>query len=448
MDTIILPAETIRVVEECDICVIGGGCTGVFAAIRAARLGAKVVVVEKQNCFGGAATSALVNAWHSLYDTTRSRQIIAGLTWEVVERLRKRDAISTDMSKGQGAVFNAAELTIELDEMVREAGVGIHFHTLFSSALTEDGQVTAVVIQDKSGRRAIRARMYIDASGDADLCVAAGLETYTPDSVQPLTTFANFAEWDFGTVNPFELLRQYADDYELPEGFFFGAGVPPNKAILALNGTRIRDRNAAVAEELTEAEIEGRRQVRAILDIFRDHYNGQQPVLCGLPASIGIRETRHIHALYRLKDEDVLYGKHFDDAIANGTYPADVHHQEKGGITLKYLDGTQRYCRCGFGVDEVKGRWREETPDNPTFYQLPLRSFIPQSAKNVICAGRMIDAESQAFAASRVMVNLNQTGEAAGVAAYLALASGKDLGTVDPVQVRALLKNGGSCVLT
>ncbi len=86
---IIEPSKEIPVAEEADICILGGSCTGVFAAVRAARLGAKVVIIEKQNCFGGVATSGLVNVWHSLYDTSFKTQVIAGLTLEVVERLKK-----------------------------------------------------------------------------------------------------------------------------------------------------------------------------------------------------------------------------------------------------------------------------------------------------------------------------------------------------------------------
>ena len=87
------PARDVPVVHECDVCVIGGGGTGVFAAVRAARLGATVALVENNGFFGGIATAGLVNIWHSIYDTAGERQIIGGLTVEVIERLQKRDAV-------------------------------------------------------------------------------------------------------------------------------------------------------------------------------------------------------------------------------------------------------------------------------------------------------------------------------------------------------------------
>jgi hypothetical protein len=140
-----------------------------------------------------------------------------------------------------------------------------------------------------------------------------------------------------------------------------------------------------------------------------------------------------------------LHGKRFDDAIANGSYRVDIHHQDKPGITLRYLDGTQTYNRPG--LPDERTRWREETSENPTFYQVPLRSLIPEGPfDNVIVAGRMFDADEIAHGAVRVMVNMNQTGEAAGVAAFLALNSGKAIAQLDAQNVRATLTSGGSII--
>ena len=119
------PADkSIPVINQVDICVVGGSCTGVFAALRAARSGARVAIIEKQNSFGGVATNGLVNIWHSLYDTEKKKQIIAGLTMEVIDRLSKRDAViySREDKKGH-FTLNTQELKIELDEMVMETGI-------------------------------------------------------------------------------------------------------------------------------------------------------------------------------------------------------------------------------------------------------------------------------------------------------------------------------------
>lgn len=447
MKSISVPSEKIPVIAEADICVIGGSCTGVFAAVRAARLGAKVVIIEKQNCFGGVATSSLVNMWHSIYDTDYKEQIIGGLTFEVMERLSKRNAIAPFInSKSYGVPFNSEELTIELDELALEANIQIYFHTFFSSAvIDEEKLVSAIIVQNKSGRGAIRAKIFIDASGDADLCRSAGLPTYLPEHIQPPTTCSRFSCWSFPEgVDPYKLIMEHAEEHKLPEGFMWGTFVPAYKDIYMLNGTRIAHKNPANAEDLTCCELEGRRQVRAIADIFRKHLKKKPPQLSALPSYIGIRETWHIKALFQVKGEDLLHGKRFEDAIANGTYPVDIHHQEKPGITFRRLNGSQSYCRPG--KPSVESRWREELTDYPKYYQIPLRSLIPCNSKNVISAGRMLDADKDAFGAVRVMVNLNQTGEAAGVAAWQALSSGIDIPRVNPLDVRKMLADGGSCI--
>lgn len=114
------PARDVSVIETCDVCVIGGSCTGVFAAVRAAEMGAKVVLVEKQNTFGGVATSGLVNLWHKLESNDGSRQIIAGLTGLILDRLKRIGAAGPSP---YGFTLNSQELKIELDRLVVDTGV-------------------------------------------------------------------------------------------------------------------------------------------------------------------------------------------------------------------------------------------------------------------------------------------------------------------------------------
>jgi len=409
------------------------------------RLGAKVVIIEKQNRFGGVATNGLVHMWHSIYDTDFKEQVIGGLTYEVMERLEKRNAISPfKNSKIFGIRLNSEELTIELDELVREAKIKSCLHAFFSAPVVENGRVTAIIIQNKSGRGAVKAKMFIDATGDADLCHRAGLPTYTPAHIQPPTACARFTNWDIN-LDTSKLIMKHAKEFGLPEGFIWGAAIPPDDNVYMLAGTRVTGKNPADGEELTDCEMEGRRQVRAIMDIWRKYVKGKSIALHALPSQIGIRESRHIKAIGRITGNDLLHGKKFDDAIANGTYPVDMHHQDKPGITFKNLNGTQHYCRPG--KETVTSRWREETTDYPKYYQIPLRCLIPIKSKNVMVAGRMLDADREAFGAVRVMVNLNQTGEAAGVAAWHALDSGLEVALVNQHDIRKTLSAGGSCVL-
>ena len=440
------PARDIPVIQECDVCVLGGSCTGVFAAIRAARLGLSVALVERMGCFGGVATLSMVNVWHSPYDEVFEKQIFAGLTFEVIDRLKKRGAaLQHENNPSYAWNFNSAEMQIELDEMVIENKIEPWLHTAFVAPHVENGELKAVIVENKSGRGAIRARFFIDATGDGDLCQRLGLATYTSSHCQPSTTCAHFSGWE--TVEGADWSKtviQHAPEYGIPEGFAWGAYIP-GTSVYMLAGTRIYH-PCGEAAGLTRAEIEGRRQVRAIGDIINRHVDKAKIVLHSLPARIGIRESRHVRCQYQLTGPDVLHGRPFPDAIANGSYRVDIHHTDKPGITFRYLDGRENYVRPGY--PGVEGRWREVTETNPTFYQIPYRSIVPQGPfGNLLAAGRFIDADSEAHAAIRVMVNMNQTGEAAGTAAYLALKHNVSAQKLDPELLRRTLADGGSLML-
>ena len=420
--TVSEPARQTPVVHECDLCVIGGSCTGVFAAVAAARLGAKVALIESNGFFGGVATASLVNIWHSLADRTRKKQIIAGLTAEVIDRLERRDAVV-----GRYAL-NTEMLKLELDDMVSNAGIRAFLHTLFVAPIVTGGRMTAAVIEDKSGRRAVRAKQFIDASGDADVISRMGLEVYARKNVQPPTMccvlrgMREIRKKHRG----FNVCRAIFDKkypQALRKGFAWRAGVPGATDHTMLAGTRVFGANCSDADELTRAELEGRRQVRALCDLLREHFMDSKGVpLAWLPAKIGIRETRHAHCIHRLTVDEILSGKRFPDAIGNGTYPVDIHSANGAGVKFRHLK------------------------DAP-FYQIPFSSLVPRGAKNVLVAGRSIDADEGAFGAVRVMVNCNQIGQAAGTAAWLALDSGRDVDKLDVVKLRATLKKQGAVVL-
>ena len=184
------PARDIPVVHECDICVIGGSCTGVFAALAAARRGARVAIIERMGQFGGMATTARVALWHSLYNLTRTSQVIGGLTQELLDRLEKQGAAEWrgDRYKADSVCFNPDEMAMELDRLVGEASIRPFLHARFCAPVMDGERLDAVIIEDKSGRRAIRAEYFVDATGDADVAFRMGLSTRTPDRLQPPTT--------------------------------------------------------------------------------------------------------------------------------------------------------------------------------------------------------------------------------------------------------------------
>ena len=448
MKTLSEPAREVPVADVVDVCVAGGSCTGVFAAVRAARLGARVALVEGLGCFGGTATASLVTIWHPLLDAEFRQPIAAGLTLELLNRLKKRNAVvETKPSAHSGYFFNPEEMKIELDELVREAGVRpfLHAHAVATVPGRRPGELDALIIEDKSGRRAIRAKTFVDATGDGDVLARAGLAFEFRPHPQPPTTVAIFDH--FGALKA--TTPTWADEVFRPDrpnalapGFLWTAPLPgrPDSGLIA--GTRVNGLNVADADDLTKAEMEGRRQIRDMSDILRSLPGGENLTLANLPARIGLRESRHVLGRHQLTMDEVLNGASFADTIACGTYPVDIHHNDRPGVTLRYLDGTERYIapRCA----PVESRWRPADQGITPFYQIPFRSLIPRDARNLLVAGRLVDADRHAYGAIRVMVNANQTGEAAGAACALAAKTGIDPVDVDPAKVRKTLCEGGS----
>lgn len=293
--------KEIPVIECADVCVLGGGTTGVMAAIRAARMGASVVLVEQQGNFGGNATSGMVCAWHTMMDFDFNKQIIAGLSEEFIDRLKRRNAVrivdpdwpyhKSRMSKISTYIFNTQELKIECDEMLLEAGVVCYLHTAFCSPWLEDGQLRAVIVENKDGRQAIKARFFIDATGDGDLAYRLGINSWEQDLRQPSTTAAVVTNYSSNT-DPKTLLLEHLDEYDLPI-LGWDTNYVNEPQLRHLLKTNVFE-SCLTGKGMTCGEIEGRRQVRAIMDILNEYGDSDRPLtLIGLSSSIGIREGRH-----------------------------------------------------------------------------------------------------------------------------------------------------------
>lgn len=457
MDTIPESARSTPICAEVDVCVVGGSCTGVFAAVRAARLGASVAVIEQFGQLGGTATARAVCIWHSLFDTVNAQRITAGLTLEVMERLKRRGVVDErdPPDADRQYTFVPAELACELDELVAEQqSIRVFLHAkVCAVAGTEPGAVSAVIIEDAGGRRAIRCRTVIDASGDAVICRLSGLSVSTASAeLQPPTTAALMHGFDrMRDLVPHGDIKRAIFSEEVPghleSGFLWSATLPGLTDTSLVYGTRIHGVDCSDPDQLTYAEMAGRRQIRQIIDLLNRHAPTPETRvrLIGLPTALGIRETRHAHGLHRLSTAEVLDGHRFSDAVVNGSYRVDIHHQGGAGLTFRYLDGRESVV-CP-GKPPQHGRWRPSRTVDPTFYQVPYRALIPRGSRNIWVAGRCLDAEAGAYGGVRVMVICNQMGEAAGVAAALATRSGQTPEQVDPQILRATLARGGSVII-
>lgn len=448
--------KQVPVIYEADVCVVGGSATGVFAAVRAARLGAKVVIVECQNSFGGVASNGLVGVWHSFRSTDMKKQVIAGLSEEVIYRLDSADHYA---DKFDSHIFNPVEFKCELDNILCEHNVKIYLHTYYSGLVTDGDDITAIFVENKDGRGAIKAKFFIDATGDGDLCRDLGIERFENEHMQPpsyvflmqgndepLKEKYNIKGSDVVT----HLLNDHAEEFGIERDWGWAIGIPGHQNMKMRANTHVFDVQCADANDLTKAEIIGRRKMRTVNKLLRKYgVPGEQYSLVADCSYIGIRDTYHYKTQYQANAIDLLTGRDYDDCIMRGTYNVDAHH-DKEGIKFLRLDGT-------YSVEDSygnirHGNWREEhglstEGPMPTFYQLPFKALVQEKYRNIIAAGRMINADSSAFGALRVMVNLNQIGEAAGVAAYLAIHQNKSVQELDSVEVARTLAAGGSANL-
>lgn len=428
-----------------DVCVVGGGVAGVFAAIKAASLGATTAIIEKGNCFGGVACAGLVNVWHTLYDIDYKKQIIAGLTQETEERLLKRGAAIVEESASCGIRFDPNVLKFVLDEMVQEQKIKIFFHTSYAQVICEADKLKHILVSNKDGLCAIQADFFIDATGDGDIMRDLDIESYKHSHMQPPTSC--FFMYGQRNLPLDQLIRQHGEEFKLDDDWGWESKIPGFDDITLRADYHVFDVDCSKADDFTYAEIEGRRKADAFVSMLRKYDNPKCRIVATC-SQIGIRETNHYKTAFCATEQDLLLGTQYDDAVLNGSYRIDIHHNLDNAITFKYLDG--RYETIyGKGCERTVGDWRKEmniTGEYAKYYQVPFRVLVQQKYPNVIPVGRMIHADEGAFGALRVMVNLNQLGEAAGVAASMCLSSNKPIWEIDGKEVRENLIRTGSAL--
>lgn len=458
-ETVCRPAGTVPVLADVDVAVYGGSTSGVAAAVAAAKGGRRVLLIERYGYLGGTATAALVNIFHSRYSMDRSREIIGGFARDFLHRLVDMGAGSNKGPGDTGPYLVETEYAkIVLDQMMLEAKAEMLLHAFAAEGLGTRQHVDCVLVATKGGVGAVKAKVHIDCTGDADLVASIGLPyELSKGHLQSPTLCLRVADVDRAVLDKWPSWRTEVSDLLDRKAQAMGKRYPaflwgnfsarrPNELFLA--AIRILNVDATDPWDRTRAEIEARRQALWMLDVLRAECPGfRNAGLVDIAAEMGIRETRRAQGAYHLTGEELLAGKRFDDAIAQGTYGVDLHAANQRGITVYSLDGTLSKVddkgkrTAGFWTPEGKKR---DTP----FWQVPYRCLHFNECDNLLVAGRPISVDHKAHGATRVMINCMQFGQAAGAGAALACAeSCPDVRATDPKAVRALLAEQGAIVV-
>ncbi len=404
-----------------DIAVVGGGSAGVAAAVASARCGARTLLLERAGCLGGASTLRNVVTYCGLYTLGDApRQAVAGIAEEVLQGLRRFGAVTgPQRHRGVFVVFEPEAVKRVLDGLCAEAGVDVLLHAFVSGATRQDGRIVDVSWQDHAGAHTVRARAFVDASGEGDLAFFAGASTrYGNDGLVNLATLGT----RFGGIGKDVVVTSD----QLAQAVARGAGplTKDRSAItrLPISGDLVcyvasADYDPRDARSFSDAERHGREQAWAYLAAIRTISGCGAAYLVSTGPEFGTRESRHIDAVHQLTWQDVVAGRAIDDAIALGAWGIEWHDRKTFESTFVY------------------------PPDKGT-YPIPLRCLVSRDTTNLFAAGRLADADQKAGAALRVMGTAFATGQAAGVAAALVAEHGER----DASAVRAVLYRQGALI--
>ena len=413
--------------KKYDLCVIGSGFAGTAAAIAAAREGASVLLVDKSNTLGGAATNCLVSPFMKFFTMIDGKtfNLSRGIFTEIWNELARHKASTNERRDG----FSEEALKRILYDLTEAAGVNLLFHAYLFKVNKSGEKIDSVSFATVGGEVVIEADYFIDATGDAQLAFLAGLETTLgrePDHLcQPMTLNFRLANVD---VEKFmasrdALNKKYAE--YLADGKFINPREnilvfkTPHKGVLHFNTTRVVKKNPTDAWDVTEAEILARKQVYEVFDFMKEFADGMEDAYLLMTApEIGVRESRMIIGDYVLTEADCKGLKRFDDAIAACNYDIDIHNPEGTGTSHYYFkDGD--------------------------YYTIPYRSLIPKGASNMLVCGRCISSDHGAQASYRIMPTVTTLGEAAGTAIAIAVKNKVDTRSIDIKELqRVLVKNG------
>lgn len=442
MKSYTLPARTLSLDDSWDVIVVGGGPAGCTAAMAAAREGARTLLIESTGSLGGSGTTALVPAWCPFSD--KEKIIYRGLAEKVFTAAKAGMAhVASDAL--DWVPIDPERLKRVYDELVTKAGATVLFQTQLAAVeMNGDDEVAAIIINNKAGLTALRAKVYVDCSGDADLAAWAGAEfqkgAEADGDMQPVTHCFMLSNVDAKAFQ--EGPRFHGGNPESPIHAILASGkyplIPDAHLCTSIIGPGAAGFNAGHMWNVdntdpavtSKALMHGRKMAeayRAALAEFAPEAFGKA-FLAVTGSVVGVRETRRVIGDYILSLDDYLERRTFEDEICRNAYFIDVHLTRAETSQADKIDVEKRVAHYNKGES----------------HGIPYRCLTPRGLKNVLVAGRSISCERIVHGSIRVMPVCLAMGEAAGLAAALTAAAEEiDVHAVDTQKLRERLREEG-----
>ncbi len=438
-------SRALKIDDQWDVIVVGGGPAGCTAAIAAARQGKRTLLIEATGSFGGMGTSGLIPAWCPFSD--HEKIIYRGLA-EKIFNASKQGMAHVAADALNWVPIDPEHLKRVYDDAVTEAGVTVRFLASLAAVETsDDGKtVSAIIVTDKQGLKALRARVYVDATGDGDLCAWAGaeFEKGAEDGIlQPAThcfSLGNVDEYHYRHGPNLHPGNKQSPAYDIVKSGKFDLIRDTHMCnnligprTVGFNAGHLWDVDNTEPDTVSRAMVLGRRQAeqfcKALAEYHPKAFSGAFVNATG--SLMGIRETRRIVGLYRLTLDDYMARRSFEDEIGRNCYFIDVHStpEDAAKRARGELDEEKRTARYGRGES----------------HGMPYRCLVPRDLHNVLVPGRAISCDRSVHGSVRVMPVCLVTGEAAGAAAGMAASMKEpDAHTVDVSALRGHLRENGA----
>jgi hypothetical protein len=445
--TVTIKPKEVQVSREVDVLVVGGGPAGLGAAVSAARTGASTLLLEKRGFLGGNITACYVETCNWFLSGTQFST--HGLYAEIEDAYRLEYGRSHDLREDSRR-FSADYLRIFLDELMEKEGVQVILHSFVNDVVMDGEHIQAVIIQTKRGPMAVSAKVVIDATGDGDVAVAAGVPYRqgrdTDGYCQPGTLNFRVAGVDTHYLMDNgdklrEIGKKFEKDYlsgrtgltcirkDLPFGRLTRAGM-----ISYINYPCSYMIDPTSNVDLSRGEIECRAYIKQFLKYMRNNIRGFEDIeLVSIAPEIGFRDSRRIEGKYCLTHQDIEAGRRFDDAICVFPRMYDMLAPDGNMLGDGSLEG-----------EGYKGHILVHLgPDDDRTFQVPYRCLVPVRTDNLLVAGRCISSSHVAESGVRAIFACMLTGQAAGAAAGLSARAKAAPGGVNITQVREVLEKQG-----